>query len=223
MKIRLYIWVTSDCNLHCPYCIQEPVMALHRGYQMSMEEVIGIVKSCQDRGIHFDTIELTGGEASMWENLEFGVKVFGKICNTITLATNGNNAEKVIALGLKTWIVSESQATPSQMLKYKGIRGLTINKHSHKKMPTTPMPSSLPAICCTRQSPQLESQVALEYVKGRIWHCPDACSHVNRLGLNEEEYSCRFEDDFMAHFSNKTYDKEICQYCLGNQKVWNQL
>ena len=223
MNVRMYIWVTSECNLTCPYCIQRYTMDQNKGYSMSVEEILYIVNSCRERGIHFGAIELTGGEASLWEHLEIGVQQFSKICDRVTLATNGNNPERVIALGLDTWIVSESQATKEQMAKYDKIRHkLTVNSHKHKKMPDHPVPDSLPSLCCTRQSPQLESQIALEYIRGKVWYCPDAFAHTEHTGVYDE-IVCDFEDDFLTKFKDKKYDQKICQYCLGNQKIWDKL
>lgn len=223
MKTRFYIWVTSDCTLKCPYCIQKFVMDTHKGYQMQMDEVRYIVESCKKRGLHFDMIEITGGEASLWEHLEEGVKEFEKICDMVTLATNGNNPERIKALGLKTWIVSESQALPEEMEHYRDIRHrLTINAHTHKKMPDKPIEGTLPAACCTRVSPWGEPQATFEYIKGKIYQCPDCAAHLEYVP-ETPDLVCSFEDDFVSKFINKTYDKEICKYCLGNGQVWARI
>jgi hypothetical protein len=222
-KTRFYIWVVSDCNLNCPFCIQKYVMQTNKGYQMQMDEVNYIVNSCKERGLHFDMIEITGGESSLWVNLEEGVKKFSEICDMVTLATNGNDPERIKALGLKTWIVSESQATPEQMEHYKDLRHrLTINAHTHKKMPDRPMDNALPSACCTNVSPWGEPQATFEYVKGKVYNCPDCYAHLEYVPLTED-LVCNFEDDFVTKFMNKTFDKEICRYCLGNGRVWAQI
>jgi len=161
----------------------------------------------------------------MWKYLEERVILFSRICDNVTLATNGNNPERILALGLKTWIVSASQATPEQLKKHQGVlKKLTVNKHSHKKMPTSPIPNTLPSICCTVVDPITKgAQRAIEYIRGTIWICPDACSHVTRLGLDPNLYSCSFEEDFLTRFDDSKNSQEICQYCLGNQKVWNKI
>lgn len=223
MNTRFYIWVTSDCNLACPYCIQKYTMLQNKGYEMSLEEVKHIVDSCKKRGIHFTEIELTGGEASLWAHLEEGYKLFSTICDSVTLATNGNNPERVLALGMKTWIVSASQATPAQMKKYQHVRHLlTVNSHKHKKMPTSPVQGVIPSVCCTRINPQGVPQIAIEYIRGKVYYCPDCFAHSEHVEMTPD-LVCDFEGDFLTRFTNKTYDKEICKYCLGNQKIWNQL
>jgi hypothetical protein len=140
----------------------------------------------------------------------------------VTLATNGNDPERIKALGLKTWIVSESQATPEQMEHYKDLRHrLTINGHTHKKMPTAPHNDVLPAACCTNVSPWGEPQATFEYVKGKVYNCPDCYAHLEYVPVNDD-ICCDFEDDFVTKFMNKSYDKEICRWCLGNGRVWAQ-
>jgi len=224
MKTRFYIWVTSDCNLACPYCTQAYTMKMNAGYQMSLKEVQNIVDSCKVREIHFDMIELTGGEASLWDNLEEGYKLFQEITTDITLATNGNNPQRIIDLGMRTWIVSSSQANVKQIAEYKKVDHgqITWNSHVHKKMPDYPVPNSLPSICCIRQSPQLVPQYTVEYIKGKMWYCCDAFAHSEHIG-ETSNIVCDFEDDFILKFSNKDYNQSICQYCLCNKKVWDTL
>lgn len=225
MNIRLYIWVTSKCNLACPYCSQKYTMSQNKGYEMNLAEVRYIVDSCHERGLHFRTIELTGGEASLWKHLEAGFKQFSTICDTVTMATNGNNPERVIALGMKSWIVSASQASPEQLQKYhttvpKGR--ISFNTHKHKKPPSEAMKDVLPAVCCTRVTPSGEHQVTMEYLRGKVYYCCDAFAHTEYVKVTDD-IVCDFEDDFVGKFSNKDYNKEICRYCLCNQRVWNQL
>lgn len=220
MGIRLYIWVTSDCNLSCKLCSQNYTMTQNKGYQMSKKEVTYICSECTRRGIKFDTIEITGGEPSLWDNIVFGVKSFKSICNNVTLATNGNNPELIKSLGLKTWIVSESQATPEQMSHYRGITGLTINSHKHKKIPLVPITESVQ--CVLKNSPQGKSQNALMYLMGEIYYCCNAFALSNRVAITEETV-CNFEDDFISKFSDKKYDQEMCYYCLCNSNVWNAI
>ena len=223
MKTRFYIWVTSLCNLRCPFCIQQYTMDQNKGYQMQLEEVDYIVRSCKERGLHFDMIEITGGETSLWPHIIEGVKRFAEICDEVTLATNGNNPELIKSLGLKTWIVSQSQATPEQMAHYADIRHrLTINAHTHKRMPDHPIEGTLPSTCCTRVSPWGEPQATFEYIKGKVYNCPDCYAHLQYVPLTED-LVCDFEDDFVNKFINKPFDKEICKYCLGNGNVWARL
>lgn len=217
---RFYIWVTSQCNLACKWCSQKYTMRQNSGYEMTLEEVEFIVNSCKTRGIHFDTIEITGGEASLWLNLEYGVRKFSEICDTVTLVTNGNNPERIKALGLKTWIVSASQATSVQLKAYEGTPAL-YNTHSHKKLPEVPFENVLPADCCVSVSPVGKPQNAIEYIKGKVYYCCDAFAHSEYTGT--EGIVCSFNDDFISYFRDKRFDKEICRYCLCNHKIWNRI
>ena len=224
MKTRLLIWVTSDCNLKCKWCSQRYTMDQHRGYQMTMYEVIYIVQSCLHRGIYFETIELTGGEPSLWEHLEEGTRYFEKICNEVTLVTNGNNPERIIALDLKRWIVSSSQATRQQVEKYTPVRTrVWFNNHNHKPMPDEPIADSLPASCCVSRDPFTEEpQINMLYLQGKVWFCCNAYALSEKAGVTEDLW-CHFENDFMGKFTEREFDKAICSYCLCNGKIWEKI
>lgn len=188
---------------------------------MSLDEVEYIVNNCQRRGLYFDVIEITGGEPSLWKNLEYGVRRFGYICDTVTLVTNGNNPERIKALGLKEWVVSSSQATPEQIDAYKDTPAL-YNTHEHRKPPTEPLDNVLPADCCVALTPNGACpQNLIMYLKGKVYYCCNAFALSEFTG--EEEIVCSFEDDFNVLFAEKSYDKQICRYCICNHNVWNRL
>ncbi|MRR23530.1 radical SAM protein [bacterium] len=222
MNTRFYFWVTSNCNLSCRYCSQKHTMRENAGYEMSRDEVDVIVDSCLKRNIRFSVVELTGGEASMWTHLEYGYEQFSRIADEVTMVTNGNNAERVKALGMKHWIVSASQATPSQLKKYDGCP-VSLNSHQHKPVPVKPYDNVLPAACCVSVTPDgMHPQNALEYIRGKVYYCCDAYAHSEHTGITSD-IVCDFENDFLAHFAHKDYAREICRYCLCNGKIWGQL
>lgn len=188
---------------------------------MSIDEIEYIVNNCQRRGLYFDVIEITGGEPSLWENLEYGVRRFGYICDTVTLVTNGNNPERIKSLGLKEWIVSTSQATGEQLESYKDTPAI-YNTHEHREPPTEPFEDVLPADCCVSLTPDGACpQNLIMYLKGKVYYCCNAYALSEFTG--EEGIVCSFEDDFNVLFLDKTYDKEICKYCICNHNVWNRL
>ena len=221
MITRFMIWVTSDCTLNCKWCSQRYTRRKHDGYQMSMDEIEYIVNNCQRRGLYFDAIEITGGEPSLWKNLEYGVRRFSYICDSVTLVTNGNNPERIKSLGLKEWIVSTSQATGEQLESYKDTPAI-YNTHEHREPPTEPFEDVLPADCCVSLTPDGACpQNLIMYLKGKVYYCCNAYALSEFTG--EEGIVCSFEDDFNVLFLDKTYDKEICKYCICNHNVWNRL
>ena len=221
MITRFMIWVTSDCTLNCKWCSQRYTRRKHDGYQMSMDEIEYIVNNCQRRGLYFDVIEITGGEPSLWKNLEYGVSRFSYICDTVTLVTNGNNPERIKSLGLKEWIVSTSQATGEQLESYKDTPAI-YNTHEHREPPTEPFEDVLPADCCVSLTPDGACpQNLIMYLKGKVYYCCNAYALSEFTG--EEGIVCSFEDNFNVLFLDKTYDKEICKYCICNHNVWNRL
>ena len=225
MNLRLLVWVTSDCNLHCKFCSQTYTREVFKNYQMSMEEVITIVRSLKKRKIHINTIELTGGEPSLWENIEEGVKAFKTVCDTVTLVTNGNAPEKILNLNLKHWIVSASQATKIQMeyySKHNKMGVIVYNRHLHKQLPTEVIKDSLPANCCVSQDCFNVPQESFLYISGKVYYCCNAFAISKEVGLNEN-IECDFEDDFVKKFSNKTFMESVCSYCICNRKVWSKI
>lgn len=222
MITRLMIWVTSDCSLNCKWCSQRYTRKRFEGYQMSLDEVEYIVNNCQRRGLYFDVIEITGGEPSLWENLEYGVRRFGYICDSVTLVTNGNNPERIKALGLKEWVVSASQATQEQIEAYRDTPAI-YNTHQHRQPPTEPLDDVLPADCCVALTPNgAYPQNLIMYLRGKVYYCCNAFA-LSEFAGEETGTVCDFEDDFMVLFSDKTYDKQICRYCICNHNVWNRI
>lgn len=223
MRTRIYLWVTSNCTLACPNCSQKYTMSSNVGYEMPIEEVRFIVDSCKSRGIHFEVIELTGGEASLWSCIREGIELLQGICDEITLVTNGNNPDLILSLPLPYFIVSASQANKAQMMRYsQSDKRILYNTHKHRKLPEFPLQNVLPAQCCTTKDSFGCSQVTMEYIRGKVYYCCDAFAHTEYTG-EYEEIVCDFEEDFISKFSNKSYNLDICQYCLCNQKVWNRL
>jgi len=224
MNVRMVIWVTSVCNLRCKWCNQQYVMDTYSNYHMSQGEVDHFVQSCKDRGIRFAVIELTGGEPSLWANLEYGVRKFQEIADQVILITNGNDTQRILDLGLSHFVVSASQANEKQLEIYRASdRHIIYNQHQHKLSPTTPVPDSLPADCCADEDPfTKEPQNSIEYILGKVYYCCGAVACSEYAGMTED-LVCNFEDDFIIKFSDKKYDKAICQYCLCNNKVWHSI
>jgi len=219
MRVRFIIWVTSDCTLSCKHCNQGYTISQNRGYQMTLTEVKYIVNSCKERGIHFGVIELGGGEPSLWVNLKKGVKLFKKICDEVYLTTNGNNPELIMSLGLNSWTVSSSQATRKQLAKYRKVRKkILFNGHPHKELPQMPVVNSLPAVCCVKFFKGIPEN-CISYIRGNCFYCCLAFSLSGKAGLSDS-IVCRFEDDFLSKFSDKTYNEKICSYCVCNGKVY---
>ena len=223
MKTRLVIWVTSECNLHCPYCSQRHTRTKHKGYEMPMSEVAYIVVSCIVRDIRFDCIEITGGEPSLWSNLKEGVKEFARISDFVTLVTNGNDPDRILDLKLYTFGVSTTQATDEQLQQYKSAdRQIFYNSYPHKRLPEEPVTDSLPAKCCVALTPTMEPQNNIMYVRGWVYYCCNAFALSRKAG-HEDGTRIPFENDFMAYFNNKVFDKQICSYCICNQIIYNKL
>jgi hypothetical protein len=192
---------------------------------MPMSEVQHIVDSCKKRGIYFSVIEITGGEVTLWENLEEGVEALWEITDDIFFVTNGNNPKRVINLGLKHWILSTSQATKEQIKEYKNyLPQMGVNGHAHKPVYREPILGTLPAMCVAGISP-FNSKVrenSIEYLKGKVYYCNSIFPLSCKMPLTDD-LVCDFEDDFLTKYKNRRFDKKVCQICLCNSRVWSRV
>jgi hypothetical protein len=220
--IKLVIWVTSACNLSCPLCMQAQNMKKNKGYSMSKSEIDNVVNSCLRRGFHFRTIELTGGECTLWKHLEYGYSRFCEIADIVMVGTNGNNPQRIIDLGMKTWMVSSSQATPEQLAQYEPHKDkITFNGHSHKQIPVNPI-GTIPAKCTIRNAPNGEPQNSILYLAGNVYYCCNVPALEHKTPITADAV-CKFEDDFIGKFIDKKYDMPQCAYCLCNSTVWEKI
>lgn len=226
--VHLVLWVTSRCNLDCPYCNQRRVRSSFPEYEMSQEELDYLISSCLQRGIHFDTIELSGGEPTIWPLFESGLRKLSEagIADNLTFITNGRDPEVVAgianSLGLR-YIVSATQCTPSQYNAHERLGvGVWWNKSNHKPIPTSAIPNSLPVVCTQRQNGSGRVIRQLSYIAGEIWYCCMAKANSYIVGGNASLH-CSFDDDFLSYFSRRATDLPICSVCLCNKLVWDSI
>lgn len=228
LPIHLVLYVTSECNLSCPYCNQMPMRSLLAGYEMTMQELTKMVHSSLDRGIHYKTIELTGGEPTLWKHFQEGTSVLlqSRVTDEVIFITNGrdasnvSNAAKNLGMG---YVVSQSQATPEELnIHVNSGNKVLINPLKHKIVPRIPILDSTPAMCSMQKNPWGESVNYLGYAAEMVYYCGCACSNMQVLGF-DSSVCCPFECDFITKFSDKKFDKDICSICLCNNLVWSNL
>ena len=213
--------------MDCPLCMVKHTMSCYPGYEMTMEELRGITSSSKKRGIHYDTITLTGGEPTSWPNLKQALKelYISKIADNLTLITNGTNIEKIIEVKpfLNYYAVSYTQCGMKRKAEFDAL-GHTIiyNGGEHKVIPTEPLKDTIPTECCNEKSFIGVKQNQVHYIAGKVYYCCYAKLFEYQIPL-KGDMVCDFTDDFVAKFSNKKYDKEICKYCICNHKVWKQI
>ena len=229
-NFKIYLWVTSRCNLDCQFCNSQHTIKQDSNYAMSLSELKEFIESSKLRNLHYTSICLAGGEVTLWKYLEEGVKLLfdSKICDGITLTTNGNEPEKIIKIEhmLKFWVVSLTQASEEQAKQYDAYKHkIVYNDTPHKAFPTQPRYDLLPANCCSRIERKEENieYNGLLYLKGNIYFCTLAHALSPYVDLNEENLVCSFYENFLDKFSQKTYNKRICAYCLCNTRIWKVL
>lgn len=227
--LSLALFVTGLCSLKCPNCNQRVTRNALANYWMQKSELEHIVSSCKRRNIHFRTIEITGGEPSLWPILEWGLKFLNEsgIADYVTFVTNGNNAREVARLARRQSIcytVSSSQATKLQIEEHKrhGPDNVSWNEHQHRSLPKAVVQDSLPAICSQQTDRLGQAMSQLSYIQGNIYYCCLAYANSAIVG-SDPRYVCSFDDDFVSHFAKRKFDVPICSVCVCNEKVWNTI
>ena len=223
MNTTLLLWVTSKCNLKCPLCAVKYIQKLHPDYEMSIEEVKEIIKSSKERNIHYGMIHYGGGEPTVWSHLKEATDLFYEsgITDHITLISNGNKPEKIFEIShmLPCYAISSTQANQEQLEKFvKTGHKILYNNTQHVNLHTQPQSNTLPAQCCNAYDYLNRETNQVHYVNGKIYYCCYALVISEIVGLTNDLY-CDFKDDFISHFKDKKYDKNICEYCLCNGKV----
>ena len=226
--MHLVLWVTSECNLDCPLCNQRTTRQAHPEYEMSEKELHDFVTSCQRRKIHFSTIELTGGEPTLWPIFDkaIGFLQASGITDAVTFITNGRNpkntAETANRHGL-CYVVSRSQCSENQAAIHKATGvGVVWNNAEHRLPPKAPLGGTLPALCSQRQDMNGRVIRQLFYLRGTVWYCCMAHANSRIMGDNPD-YFCPFEDNFDEVFYSRRDDLPICRVCLCNKSVWDRL
>jgi hypothetical protein len=190
---------------------------------MSIDEVKHIIQSSKDRGIHYGMIHYGGGEPTLWPHLKEATELFynSGICNSITLISNGQNPDKIFEIQhmLDTYAISATQTTDEvcNLFRIKG-KNVRFNTDKHRSLPQIPFEGVLPATCCNTFDYLGNRTNQLHYVNGKVYYCC-WCLSLKYLTPMTDDLVCDFDDNFVLHFENKKYDKEICRYCICNGKV----
>lgn len=223
--IHLCLWVTSRCNLQCPSCNQGVTRQDNRGYEMDQKELSYFIQSCRQRRIHFSTLELTGGEPTLWPLFESGIAQLqeAKIADRVTFITNGRDAKNVAEVANRYglyYTVSLFQCTEELKKQHEqyGV-GVIWNTAGHRQVPIRPIANSLPADCSQRQDSHGRVVRQLYYLRGVVWYCCMAYA-ASKIVENHPRYHCPFDEDFDSFFRQRSGEWPICSVCLCNNKVW---
>lgn len=227
MGTSLLLWVTSKCNLTCPLCAVQYIQKYLPDYEMSLEEVKNIITSSKARGIHYSMIHYAGGEPTVWTHLEEATKLFYEsgITDNITLISNGTNPEKIFSINhmLSCYAISATQISAKQLALFTNTNHKIIYNHfKHVNLPTVSLLDTLPAICCNRMDYLGANTNQLHYVNGIVFYCCYALVLSEKACLTPDLF-CNFEEDFLLKFSDKTYNKTICTYCICNNNVLEKI
>ena len=226
--IHLVLWTTSKCNMSCVYCNQDNTRKQFPGYSMDQEELSHLISSCKAREIHFSTVELSGGEPTLWPLFDTAIDQLQKsgITDAVTFITNGQDAKHVAEIANKYglyYVVSQNHCSEENYKIHKQLGvGLVLNTGKHLPLPKAPVKGSIPGTCTQQQDMHGRVICQLMYINGNVWYCCSACANVNKV-RNKHTLSQPFESDFPAFFSIRKFTMNICSVCLCNKIIWDRL
>jgi hypothetical protein len=148
------------------------------------------------------------------------------IADEVAFTTNGRDAGFVAEAARRyaNWyVVSAGQATVENLAIHEASGNTVgINRLAHKTPPQKPVPDTLPAQCSIQHNFRGEPVNNMAYVDGTVYYC--CCAYPNMEILGDDPVCrCNFNDDFVAKFADKTFDRPICSVCLCNSRVWGKL
>lgn len=218
------ILTTSKCNGGCNDCHTRRWMITRQGYDLSLGALSVFLQYTRDSGYHFDLMSLSGGDPSLWSNLNPGVKMIREsgLFDRICVVTNGIaylNFKPVVDyldyIRVSRYIGNEHQIKDA--LNEYGSKVQVIDQTVRHIPPTKPIPDSLPASChCEGWS-----------LSGtRIWACNAVETLLTMLGMEMKThiaYSSAIKIDYLKALERSNfYNMPVCAYCIGNDKVYNR-
>lgn len=235
---QLTIVTTTECSLNCPLCCNREVAKQSPGYHMRLDELDSLLRYLKDstvRTVHSKlNIYLSGGDPTVWNNMEEGIKMLleSNIVASIVVCTNGLKWERLLKDDLIDRVilkVSEysnvNEQRIQQLSDYMAGRYRTnreyrrrihITKIRHDILPDQPHSGVLPADCCCPRP---------TYYQGMISPCYNVHHLSLRLGRQQPdaELICKLNEDYYDRFKDFGFDADICAACWSNQNLYDIL
>jgi len=226
MPFHMVVFVISDCGMNCPFCNQKPWREAHPRYEMPMSDLHLLIRRAQELGVVFDAVEFTGGEATLWPHFKEASRLVMEsgIAKRMDTVTNGIAWHVLTDPDLLQWYptikLSTSHPHPDSHDALRRVWGdrLLENSMLHVRVPTEVNADYLPARC------SIPTYVA--YFDRVVYYCCctwSTCAHIGMDVKSDPELWCPVEDDFVAHFANRKFDKPICSVCLNNSRNLKRL
>lgn len=222
--LNISLYVTSKCQLNCEHCIMMNLMKDHRSYQMSLDEVRLFIDASEKSGYKFNIV-LTGGEPLVWRNLKEGLRLLraSKACGRITMFSNAMYIESVDQelVGLLDSIrISRYRDNGENIITLKErfsdkVSLDEVDRQEFWANPTEAVPNALPVNCLNPELMLYDHQVF-------------ACPHSKSIAIGNGstiKLSNPLEIGFIKGLADikTTYHTEVCNYCISNGKVREQL
>ena len=118
---------TTGCNWRCPFC-HNAGLATGHGDAIDEEELFAFLKKRQ--GI-LDGVAITGGEPTLWQDLDAFIEKIRALGYAVKLDTNGTNPEMLRRLcegGLLDMVAMDIKNAPQRYAKTCGVQDCSFEK-----------------------------------------------------------------------------------------------
>lgn len=127
---RCELILTSRCNFSCPYCRHVG------GSDLPLESALRTLKYWKDEGL--ENIRFSGGEPTLYKDLELLVKKARSFCNRVAISTNGSADfdlyKKLLKAGVNDFSISLDACCSAENDKMTGINGVFDKVSDNIKM-----------------------------------------------------------------------------------------
>lgn len=217
-NIQISFFVTAQCPRQCQHCIMSHLMAQHRGYHMTLEELKDFIAISQQSRYKFEIV-LTGGEPLAWQNFKDGVRLLksSSVCDSLIVFTN---AATIAPLDSESMKYIDKIRVSQYYENEENIKALSrlyphkveiVNREDFWINPVSPVPGTTPAECLNEE---------IFFFNRAVYACPHSASIA--YGNKSKVELCQpLEVGFLKKLSHikKMQQEQICTFCISNKKV----
>lgn len=219
IQMDLKFITTLRCSRRCNGCYQQPLIQSRPTYQATIDDVKNFIKVSEESKYVWHSINLTGGEPTLWDHLEEACSLLHKHPNITKLfvITNGNNPDRTMALkdkvdGIFATIYPENK---DNVNKIKEFYGKHCEVWDHTYFFITP-DELVPVERRKRYGCMCSGPL---YYDGQIYSCSMVPALTLKFGcksviVDEAIHPCK--QGFMDGLNHK---QDICWGCVSNRRI----
>ncbi len=222
--ISVIIHSISACNLKCTHCGQGTWRKDLPTYKLTFEQVKKFLDVCKESDYSIKEILISGGEPSLWKDLESSIKLMkqSEVVKSVTLFSNGTRlmSDEVIKnvnqIIVSYYNGSNKEAVDEMVKKCKeyGVRFKLKDKHKFWPWPTEKVEGTVPGQCVCTPMSLLGDEIAV---------CGQVFELERRFNLDCSTHKIKVENGFLDRLNMKIGTYDICGYCIENRSVQRKM